>query len=207
MAVATIARREREELSDLMLEAGPDAPTLDEGWAVLDLAAHLVVREHDLWAAPGVVLGGPFERAVEMAMERRRRQGLDRLVGKIRHGPPLLWKLAPSGAHLTEYFIHHEDVRRANGRRPRTDQRDLDEALARLLRASASLLLRKVDAGVDLVWNGGVIYRHGPEPRAILSGPPGEVLLYLGGRRTEARVDLEGDEQAVGELRSADLSL
>lgn len=190
-----------------MLELGPEAPTLDEGWKVLDLAAHLVARERDLWAAPGILWGGLFGKALDKAMERRRRQGLEHLVELIRSGPPPLWKLAPAGAHLSEYYIHHEDVRRANDLGPRTDRRDLDEALARLLPASAPLLVGRLETGVDLVWNGGVLYRHGPEPRVVLSGPPGEILLYLSGRRTAAQVDLEGNEEAVERLRAADLSL
>ena len=39
--------RERSELCDLFLAVGPEAPTLCDGWTTLDLAAHLVVREHD----------------------------------------------------------------------------------------------------------------------------------------------------------------
>src|SRR5919107_1424958 len=39
------AQRERQQLADLFVEAGPDAPTLCEGWTTRDLAAHLVVRE------------------------------------------------------------------------------------------------------------------------------------------------------------------
>lgn len=190
-----------------MLELGPEAATLDEGWKVLDLAAHLAARERDLWASPGIVWGGLFGKALETAMERRRRQGLEHLVELIRNGPPPPWKLAPAGAHLSEYYIHHEDVRRANDLGPRTDRRDLDEALARLLAASAPLLLRHLETGVDLVWNGGVLYRHGPEPRVVLSGPPGEILLYLSGRRAAARVNLEGDDEGVEKLRNADLSL
>lgn len=207
MSIAAVARRERDESCDLMLEVGPEGPTLDEGWEVLDLAGHLVARERDLWATPGVMWGGVFEKAMDKAMERRRRQGLEHLVKLIRNGPPPLWKLAPAGAHLSEYYIHHEDVRRANGRGPRTDRRDLDEALARLLPPSAPFLLRRLETGVDLVWNGGVLYRHGPEPRAVLSGTPGEILLYLGGRRAAADVDVDGDQEAVGKLRSAHLSL
>lgn len=190
-----------------MLELGPEAPTLDEGWKVLDLAAHLVARERDLWAAPGIMWGGPFEKVMEKALERRRRQGLEDLVELIGKGPPRVWKLAPAGAHLSEYYIHHEDIRRANDRGPRIDRRDLDEALARLLPPSAPLLLQGLETGLDLVWNGGVLYRHGPEPRAILSGPPGEILLYLSGRRTAAQVDLQGDEEAGEKVRTADLSL
>lgn len=207
MSMAAVARREREEVCALMLELGPAAATLDEGWKVLDLAAHLVARERDLWASPGIMWGGLFGKALEKAMERRRRQGLERLVELVRDGPPPLWKMAPAGAHLSEYYIHHEDVRRANDLGPRTDRRDLDEALARLLPASAPFLTRRLETGVDLVWNGGVLYRHGPEPRVVLSGPPGEILFYLSGRRAAARVDLAGDEDAVEKLRTAAFSL
>jgi uncharacterized protein (TIGR03083 family) len=42
--MATLAQEERNELCDLMLETGPDAPTLCEGWTTRDLAAHLVIR-------------------------------------------------------------------------------------------------------------------------------------------------------------------
>ena len=45
---------ERERLCDLMNELGPEAPTLLEPWTTHDLAAHLVIREHDYSAAPGL---------------------------------------------------------------------------------------------------------------------------------------------------------
>jgi uncharacterized protein (TIGR03085 family) len=137
-------------------------------------------------------------------MDRRRRQGLERLVARIRGGPSRLGRFLPAGAHLNEFFIHHEDVRRADGRRPRSE-RDLDEGLARLVRAGGRFLLRRVRGGVALVWNGGVLYRHGPAPRASLCGPPGEILLYLSGRREAARVEIDGHPRAVDSLRTADL--
>ncbi|HEX6919337.1 MAG TPA: maleylpyruvate isomerase family mycothiol-dependent enzyme, partial [Actinomycetes bacterium] len=52
----SIARAERAALSDLLESLGPDAPTLCEGWDTRDLAAHLVVRERRMDAAPGIVL-------------------------------------------------------------------------------------------------------------------------------------------------------
>lgn len=207
MSISSLARSERSDICDAMLEFGPAAPTLDEGWNVVDLAAHLVAREHDVWATPGIVLGGPFAAAMEVAMRRRRRQGLPRLVDTIRRGAPFWWNALPSGAMLTEYYIHHEDVRRANGGGPRRDRPDLDEALARLVRSSGRFLLAKVEAGVDVVWNGGVLYRQGDEPRAVLSGPPGELILYLSGRRSPAEVELAGDEVSVENLRTAELGL
>ncbi|MFO7291482.1 MAG: TIGR03085 family metal-binding protein [Actinomycetes bacterium] len=207
MSMAALARSERMLLCDLMLELGPDAPTLCEGWSVIDLAAHLVVREHDLWAAPGIVVGGPFRPMLEQAMRRRRGQGLERLVEIVRGGAPRIYRLVPSGAQLAEFFVHHEDVRRANGSEPRHGPAELDEALARLIRATGARLLSRVESGVDVVWNGGVLYRHGAEPRAVLSGPPGELILYLMGRRSAARVQLSGDSAAVEALEKAKLGI
>ena len=53
---------ERQQLCDLFVELGPDAPTLLEPWSTRDLAAHLVLREHDYLAAPGLVLPGRWHR-------------------------------------------------------------------------------------------------------------------------------------------------
>jgi hypothetical protein len=47
---------ERARLSDLLDELGPEAPTLLAPWTARDIAAHLVLREHDPLAAPGLVL-------------------------------------------------------------------------------------------------------------------------------------------------------
>lgn len=207
MSISSLAKSERSELCDLMLEVGPEAPTLNEGWDVLDLASHLVVREHDPWASPGILLGGPFATALDLAMRRRRRQGLEKLVSKLRKGEPPWLRLIPAGSQLNEYYIHHEDVRRANGLEPRTDRPDLDEGLARLVRGSGRVLLRRIDAGVDVVWNGGVLYRKGSEPRAELSGPPGELLLYMSGRRSASRASVGGDPAAAETLANADLGI
>lgn len=207
MSTERIIARERAELCDLMLEVGPAAPTLNEGWAVLDLAAHLVVREHDLWAAGGIVLGGPFRAALDLAMRRRRRQGLDALVAIVRAGEPVWWRLAPKGTQLPEYYIHHEDVRRANGLGPRTDRPDLDEKLRRLAGRMAPLALRKVDTGVEIVCGGETVHRHGEPPWAVIDGAPGEVVMYLSGRRSAAEVDLSGSPAGLAVLAAAELGM
>ena len=43
--MTTFAAAERARLADLLLEKGPDAPTLCGGWSTRDLAAHLWLRE------------------------------------------------------------------------------------------------------------------------------------------------------------------
>lgn len=207
MSTASLTARERAELCDLMRELGPDAPTLNEGWDVIDLAAHLVVRERDLWAAGGIMFGGPMRWLLERAMDRRRSQGLERLVEIIGAGEPVWTRVMPKGAQLSEYYIHHEDVRRANGLGPRTDRPDLDQKLARLVAGSAGMTLRRVPTGVAMVWDGNVIHEHGPEPRAVISGPPGDILLYLSGRRGAAQVELGGDPDSVAALAEAPLGI
>ena len=54
----TAAQHERAALVDTMRGVGPDAPTLCGDWTTRDLAAHLVVREGRLDAAPGITI--PF---------------------------------------------------------------------------------------------------------------------------------------------------
>jgi len=56
---------ERAQLSDLLGELGPDAPTLLAPWTTRDIAAHLVQREHDSLAGPGLFLGGAWGRFAE----------------------------------------------------------------------------------------------------------------------------------------------
>ncbi|MBM4708683.1 maleylpyruvate isomerase family mycothiol-dependent enzyme, partial [Rhodococcus hoagii] len=50
------ARDERHALVESMRAVGPDAPTLCGDWTARDLAAHLVLRERRLDAAPGIMV-------------------------------------------------------------------------------------------------------------------------------------------------------
>ncbi len=45
---------ERAQLANLLAELGPDAPTLLPPWTTRDVAAHLVLRERDPLAGPGL---------------------------------------------------------------------------------------------------------------------------------------------------------
>jgi uncharacterized protein (TIGR03085 family) len=205
MTDALFDAQERRAMCDLLDALGPDAATLIEGWSARDLAAHLVLRERDKVAGPCMVLPGPFRRFAE---RRRKRLARERefgwLVDRVRSGPPpgvfcLGW--VRSLANLNEFFVHHEDLRRANG----MDSRDalapeLQAALWRNARRSGRYLSRRLrEFGLQLVWPG-------PEYRmavrtadltAQLSGPPGELLLYLFGRQDAAKVEVTGPPEAV----------
>jgi uncharacterized protein (TIGR03085 family) len=111
--------------------------------------------------------------------------------------------------NLNEYVIHHEDVRRANGRGPRTDVPDVQDAVWKLVKGAARLSTRKLgDIGLDLVRPGGdrVTARKG-SPTAALTGDPVELGLYLAGRKSAAAVDLAGDPAAITALQDADFGL
>ena len=106
--------------------------------------------------------------------------------------------------NLNEFFVHHEDVRRANGRGPRTNDQAMDEALWRNVSQAPWFLARRLrGAGLALQWAGTartVRARRG-EPTARIAGPPGELLLYLFGRQDAAQVEVDGPAAAVDAVR------
>jgi uncharacterized protein (TIGR03085 family) len=188
-----IDARERRELCDLMIELGPDAPTLCEGWATADLAAHLVLREH-------------FHRWGDARLAKEKQQGFAAMIDRLRGGAPLVpWQVPKVRTLINglEYFIHHEDVRRANGLSRRTDRPDLDALAWRTVGLTARGLARKTRPfGLELSQPDGPSRQFGKAPRAALIGEPTELVLYLSGRRDAAEVRIEGDPAAVAALRA-----
>ena len=204
MADLLLDMQERRELCDLVEQFGPSVPTLIEGWTAHDLAAHLVLRERDVVAGPCMVLPGPFERFAERRRARlAQRTNFTRLVGRIRSGPPIgFFRIGwvRSLANLNEFFVHHEDVRRANNQGPRSLTPAMDAALWRNVRRGGRYLSRRLQGcGLEIEWAGTnerVRVQRG-EPTARLSGLPGELLLYVFGRQPAAQVEVSGPPEAV----------
>ena len=209
MATVLFDAVERAQLCDLFEEIGPEAPTLLEPWTTRDLAAHLVLREHDHCAGPGLVVPGGWSRFAERRRKALKLRDISWLVATIRSGPPpgffrIGWvRRVPN---LNEYFVHHEDVRRANGGGPRTNEQAMDEALWGNVRRAPWFLARRLrGAGLELQWAGTaqtVRARRG-EPTARIAGSPGELLLYLFGRQDSAHVEVGGPAAAVEAVRRA----
>jgi len=89
---------------------------------------------------------------------------------------------------LNEFFVHHEDVRRANGRGPRTTEHEIDEALWRnVSRASWFLARRLHGAGLELQWTGtaSTIRARRGEPTARISPRREPGRLRRDGQRRE----------------------
>ena len=210
MSAAEILRAERASMCDTFEAVGSDAPTLCEGWTTANLAAHLIVREHRPDALPGVVMGGPFARHTANLMEAAKSQGYPAMVATLRAGPPLLYRVGPGAlANVMENWIHHEDVRRANGQGPRALDAEVDAFLWRTLGLTGRISARKIKPfGLELdAADGRHRVARDAEPRVVIHGPPGELVLYFAGRKEAAQVDLEGPEAAVRALADAKFGL
>jgi uncharacterized protein (TIGR03085 family) len=200
--------QERLALCELFEELGGDIPTLLDGWTARDLAAHLVLRERDLIGGPCLVFPGPFQRFAERRRVRLAEiRDFEWLVERIRSEPPpgfFRTGWVRSVANLNEFFVHHEDLRRANGRGPRSTLTPAFEAALwrNARRGSRYLSCRLRGVGLEIERAGTdqrTIARKG-EPTARLSGPPGELLPYLFGRQAAAQVDMTGPAEAVAKL-------
>lgn len=201
------SRQERGALCDLLDRLGPGAPTLCEGWATEDLAAHLVLRERRLDAAPGIAI--PFLSGHTRAVQERikSRHPYPELVDLVRQGPPAWSPYGLPGLDelvgTVELFIHHEDVRRAQpGWTPRALPADLQDVLWRRLRTTARMLLRRSPVGVVLRRaTGEKTAGRRAAPVVIVSGEPAELTLFAFGRGAHAMVDYSGEPSAVDRLR------
>ena len=204
----TYAQEERAALAALLEETGPDGPTLCEGWQTRDLVAHLVLRERRPDAAAGV-MGGPLAGyTARVQRQYLGRYSYPELVGLFRSGPPALSLFAIPGAdeaaNAVEYFVHHEDVRRAG---EEWTERPLDDGLSEMLwkrLKGARLLLRSAPTGIVLAREGNgkldLIVTKNAAPSVTVTGSPAELTLWSMGRARAAHVTLDGLEDAVAKL-------
>jgi len=206
-------RAERAELCDLFLSKGSDAPTLCEGWLTYDLATHLFIREHRPLSGPGLVMGGAAARLTARILARTKETHpyVD-LVARVRSGPPAVLAPFDKVMNLTEYFVHHEDVRRGGGDntpRPPEELAAVEAALWKTLQRGGKFMTRPLKGtGLDLVTPAGaVIHARVGTPHATLTGTPGEIVLYLSGRKTAAQVEMGGPPEAVEAVRAAKFGL
>lgn len=206
------ARAERGQLAELLRQLGPDAPTLCGDWTTADLAAHLVVRDRRPDSGPGLLvpaLAGWTEAVRRGALGSR---GYQELVDKVARPPwwsPVSNPLLHEPVNLMEYFIHHEDVRRAQPDwQPRDLPADLEAALWRRL-GVLRLMLRRVPAAVALVapGHGELSTGKGGDSTVRITGSPGELVLFCSGRQRVAQVDVTGPAEITERLRTASFSL
>lgn len=203
--MSTHAKRERLLLADLLEASGPDAPTLCEGWNTRDLAAHVVVRERRPDAAGGTLIKQLAPR-LDRVMAEFTEKPYEELIQLIRTGPPrfspFALKQIDEAANTVEFYVHTEDVRRAQ---PDWTPRELDpvfqDALWSRLERTARLVGRSVPTGLVLRRpDGQTAVAHRGTPVVTVTGEPSELLMFTYGRLNEADVELEGDKVAIAKL-------
>lgn len=214
MASDTIpARRERAALCDLFVELGPDEPTLSGDWTTRDLAAHLVVRERRPDAAIGILVSkaAGYTDKVQSGIAAG---DWGELVDTVRSGPPF-WsptklEKVDQVANTVEFFVHLEDVRRAQPTwEPRVLDDDLTDALYGVLAKMAKRLVSKAPVGIVLepADDHEPIVAKQAEPSVTVRGPVGELVMFVYGRQEHSRVELFGDDDSVAAATSASFGI
>jgi uncharacterized protein (TIGR03085 family) len=201
------ASSERQGLCDTFERVGPDVPTLCFPWLSRDLAAHLVVRERRPDVTAGIWLPALAAR-LERVQNGYAAWQWPRLINEVRSGPPA-WSptslaRVDEAINTTEFFVHHEDVLRGSpGWSARELPADLESALWGIVSKIGRLHFARARVGVVLV-----APAHGRRQAhamtdlgtAMVTGTPGELLLYSIGRRDVALVDVSGPEEALAAI-------
>lgn len=210
--MSTHAQRERLLLADLLESAGDSAPTLCRGWTTRDLAAHVVLRERRPDAALGILIPQLAARTERIRGEFAAKP-YGELIELIRTGPPKLSPFAvkqiDEAGNTVEYYVHAEDVRRAQpGWTPRTVDPVFADLLWKRLERGARVLGRKSPVGLVLRRpDGRVVVAHKGAPVVTVTGEPGELTMFVFGRQDTAQVETEGDKDAVAKLHDASLGM
>lgn len=209
--MTSFARTERDQLCDLALVLGESAPTLCGDWDVKDLVVHLLVRERSLLGAPGILVPA-LSGLTDRVSEQMARGDLALLVDQLRR--PRITPAAIGALdrlmNTAEFFIHHEDIRRAQ---PAWKARDLgsgqQNALWRIARTAGKGLVRsaRVPIVIEDSRNGAkAVLRRGSDA-AVVRGLPSEILLFLYGRREVLGLEFSGPDDAVQRLAATDFGI
>jgi uncharacterized protein (TIGR03085 family) len=214
MASDTIpARRERAELCELFLELGPDEPTLCGDWTTRDLAAHLVVRERRPDAAIGIIISKAAGYTDKVQAGVADTEWTD-LVDTVGSGPPIWSPTKISAvdklANTVEFFVHLEDVRRAQPTwEPRALDDDLTDTLYNVLGTMAKRLVKGSDVGIVLepTDDHEPIVAKDAEPSVTVRGDVGELVMFVYGRQAHSKVELFGDDASVAAVNAAEFGI
>jgi uncharacterized protein (TIGR03085 family) len=135
----------------------------------------------------------------------------EEIVADVRTPPwwsPVSNPLTDELFNAGEFFIHHEDVRRA---RPGWEPRELDAgqaaALWRGARFAGRIALRRLGLPVRVVAEGAGELVFGENPQTTIKGTSGELSLFLSGRQRAARVTIDGPPEQAERLRTAHFGL
>lgn len=211
MSNPSLARRERLELCTLALALGEDAPTLCGDWDVKDLVVHLLVRERSPVGAAGIAIPA-LAWLTDREMARVRRQDFAVLVERLRRPGLTPYALPPVERlfNTLEYFVHHEDLRRAQPDwEPRTLSSDDETRLWRAISVAGKGLVRPAEVPVTIRRSdtgAASTLRGGADP-VVVTGLPSELAFGLFGRDQVRGLEFAGPADRVSRLRKADLGI
>ena len=219
-----LAPSQRAQLVDTLNSLSDEqwaAETMCAGWGAGDLSAHLLAREREPLASPGVVLGGPFATYFAKRMRARKAEGRERLIVQLANGPTWWMSKGPmDSVQAVEDWIHHEDVRRGSAGVPgRTTSPEMAEPLWAAAKRFARVTLThtRVEGGsqratvaltdgdrratFEIAPGSRAARPSEAEPDATVTGSPGELVLFATGR-SQAAVQITGDEALSRALSS-----
>lgn len=204
----TFAQKERERLAALLLEVGPNAPTLNDGWTTRDLAAHLLIRERKILKAGGMFVDA-LEGVLEKETEKQKARPYEEVVREWAGGPPVWVKPFDKQINTAEHFIHHEDVRRGDGvLEPREFSKVVNGELLTWAGRMGKLALKGSPVPVVLtppdlppvtVGDSAGVAERGDRVLRV-AGEPGELLMWVSGRDA-AEVELTGAVEDFKEFK------
>jgi uncharacterized protein (TIGR03085 family) len=180
---------------------------LCKGWSTRDLAAHIIVRESRPDAAGGILIK-PLAAYGEKVRKGVAQRDWKSLVEAIRNGPPRISPMRLAFldrlTNTVEFFVHLEDVRRAQPNwAPRPLLDDLESQLRTSITQGGRLFARKSPCGLVLqIAHGASIVAKKGEPAVTVTGEVGELIMFVYGRQDHARVELSGPDDLVQAVRS-----
>jgi uncharacterized protein (TIGR03085 family) len=161
-------------------------------------------------------MGGPLAGYTARSHERlKSRKSFAELIEAFRNGPPRFSPFAlpkmDEAANTVEYFVHHEDVRRAGDDwGPRELDPALSEALWSRLKSGGRFFVRSAPVGVELARDEGAEQTASPyrvtvkrsAPLVTVTGSPAELTLWAFGRVDASNVRLDGPKDAINQLQA-----
>lgn len=191
---AELRDRELRRCCHALDQVAADAPTLCEGWAAHDLAVHLWTLKRDPLGWPGIVVPALAAMGSRRADHLKCRWPYAQLVTRLRaeRGGIACMPLDRFEGHrhaLGEYFVHTQDVVRANGLDEDRPDHELEAALWLRVQVAARQLHRRLTPGLVLQCpDGRSAQVTGRAPLTVVTGAPSELMCWVFGREDVADV-------------------
>jgi uncharacterized protein (TIGR03085 family) len=194
MTKKEFVKNERKFMVDFLTRLSPAqwrAASLCKGWSVEDVAAHTVVRQ-GLVAPAGIVI--PSLHALhDNAIKKLEARGHKVILQKLQKYP---WYM-PAVINTGEYYVHNEDMLRGALNKSRSEP-SADEAeilwgaLKGLVKVNKKALADLGSVQFENTKTSEVVTvenTHNPID-TVVAGAPGELLLFVFGRRKAAKVKI-----------------